>query len=212
MRSIFSPSLAIGAVSLAVACGGAAPSGDLFGGSTSGSGGDGGGTSIPDGGGSGGGDDASAPAADATAPLKDSAAPPPVKDASQPDTYVPPADPGITCGTKNGTEAFCPVGGACCATAPLGGGAPSYRCASSAGACQGTAIECDDQADCNGQICCGQLANGRYDSVRCAATCDNGAGTQGVRFCDPNAPTDECTAAGLTCGTSTTLPGFHVCK
>ena len=143
--------------------------------------------------------------------------------ATEPDARVPPddagpvsRDPGIYCGQKGGADVYCPVGtGACCAAPGNGGngnGGPRYRCTRSGAACTGPSIECDDQADCNGDICCATLVDNAYDGARCAATCKDGPHTTTVRLCDPKAPVDECVAIGLRCRASALLPGFYRCN
>jgi hypothetical protein len=125
-------------------------------------------------------------------------------------------DPGIYCGQKGGADVHCPAGtGACCAGNGgngNGNGGPHYRCTRVGAACSGPSIECDDQADCNGAICCATLVDNTYDSARCAATCKDGPRTTTVRLCDPKAPVDECAALGLKCRASTLLPGFYRCN
>ncbi len=100
-----------------------------------------------------------------------------------------------------------------------GGGDKSYECVASAslGACQGgTTIRCDDRSDCpTNQVCCGVFdQNWGYRSVQCQTACTTSPipNTTAVRFCDPKAPTDECTAIGKNCEPSGSLAGFHVCK
>jgi hypothetical protein len=154
-------------------------------------------------------------ATDAGAPRDDAAA--------APDAPVAPVDagpirrdPGIYCGQKGGADVHGPVAtGACCAGNAgngNGNGGPRYRCTRVGAACNGPSIECDDQADCNGAICCATLVDNTYDSARCAATCKDGPRTTTVRLCDPKAPVDECAALGLQCRASTLLPGFYRCN
>ncbi|MDB4933762.1 MAG: hypothetical protein JWP87_734 [Labilithrix sp.] len=96
----------------------------------------------------------------------------------------------------------------------------SFECVSSGNplqSCQGgQQIKCDDRTDCpTGQVCCGAFdSNQGYRSVQCAPSCNNSPipGLQPVRFCDPNAPVDECAEIMKTCTASGSLPGFHVCK
>jgi len=129
-----------------------------------------------------------------------------------------PKDPGVLCYTqyqppvstycKAGTELCCikQAASACVASSQ------------SAGCLQGTRMSCDDEADCNpGSVCCGsinQIANQPpyYTEIKCAATCAVNNQVPGFRrFCDPNAPVDECTSLGLTCIASTVLPGYYAC-
>jgi len=134
--------------------------------------------------------------------------------------------PGITCGKdEDGTIDYCaPSSNICCARSAIGGGGggnKSYECVASNpfNACQGgTAIACDDASDCpNNQICCGIFdQNWGYRSVQCQATCNSSPipNTAPVRFCDPNAPTDQCAGTGKNCLASDSLKGggFFVCK
>jgi hypothetical protein len=125
-------------------------------------------------------------------------------------------DPGVRCGEQNGSTRYCSgSSNSCCYTASPGnpgGGGGSFKCEPSASsACAGLAIECDDDADCKGQICCGTLINNRYQSVRCSITCGNtGTGTF-IHFCDPNAAIDVCAADNLQCMPSSVLPGYYRC-
>jgi hypothetical protein len=75
----------------------------------------------------------------------------------------------------------------------------------------GVPVACNDGAECNGGICCGQKDSTglRYTHVRCQQTC---AASIDVQFCDINAPVDECAASGKTCVSSTLLPGYDVCQ
>jgi hypothetical protein len=145
---------------------------------------------------------------------------PPVDTGPPPDTG--PVYPPVFCG---GTT--CPVpGGDCCVDNPnVGGfgdsGAVTYSCQTPADptgcASDGNSpVECDEGADCpSGQQCCGTLRNddSGYEIVRCSATCDPTGMTQRL-FCNPKSSTDEsaCEAIGETCGESTLLPGYNVCK
>jgi hypothetical protein len=94
----------------------------------------------------------------------------------------------------------------------------SFECvANSGGACQGgTPLRCNDQSDCaSGQVCCGAFdQNFGYRSASCATSCTSSSipGTTPVRFCDPDAPVDECTSIGKSCTSSSSLPGFSICK
>ena len=80
----------------------------------------------------------------------------------------------------------------------------------------GQPIKCDDRSDCpSGQVCCGAFdQNQGYRSVQCATSCTNSPipGTTAVRFCDPDAPVDECASIGKTCTASGSLQGYSVCK
>jgi hypothetical protein len=102
----------------------------------------------------------------------------------------------------------------CCATQSLGT-TPTYTCRpSTTSACAGTPIFCDDQADCGGQICCGQFnATLGYRIVTCMTTCTGELdGNQLIRFCNPKVLPDECAALGKTCQPSTGLVGFYRCQ
>ena len=109
----------------------------------------------------------------------------------------------------------------CCAhSGGPGSGGKTFACVTNANplqTCQdGQQIRCDDRSDCpSGQVCCGAFdQNQGYRAVVCALTCATSpiAGLSPVRFCDPNAPTDECAEIGKTCTASGSLLGFHVCK
>jgi hypothetical protein len=131
------------------------------------------------------------------------------------------SDPGIYCGTAGGGDTYCPVGkDVCCAKGS--GTSLSLHCASAASTtCAnggGLAIQCDNEAECPGQLCCGTLdpTSDTYTSVQCQATCDP---TQNQYiFCDPNAATDVCatipTNGGppYTCTESSLLTGFYRCS
>ena len=100
-----------------------------------------------------------------------------------------------------------------------GGGNFSFECLSgnAVGQCiAGTTIRCDDKSDCPGtQVCCGSFdSNLGYRGIQCAANCNASPipGLQPVRFCDANAPVDECASIGKACTASGSLDGFHVCK
>ena len=133
--------------------------------------------------------------------------------------------PGVYCGADlAGDDVYCTPGTSlCCARSFSGGGGggdnhDSYECtANNAGACQGGApIRCNDRTDCAaGQVCCGAFdPNEGYRSVQCQTSCNSTPipGTTPVRFCDPDAPVDECTSIGKTCTASGSLPGFSICK
>jgi hypothetical protein len=72
------------------------------------------------------------------------------------------------------------------------------------------------RTDCPaGQVCCGAFdTQAGYQRTQCQATCNDSPvpGLAPVRFCDGNAPIDECVEIGKKCGASASLPGFHVCK
>ena len=223
MRSMFFT--VVLASSALVACGGASDSG-LFGGPgsididagaiDSGSTGHGGnpdaGSSAPDA--TAGGDTGGGASDGGIDPLPDTGtavdASPPVVDAAPPDT-----NPGVYCGDTNGNATYCKVGTACCVKSSSGlpGGGSGSACeTSTVPFCSGVAVECDSDDDCKGQVCCGTLvANSRYTSVRCQATCDTQSDTQ-IHFCDPNAQDDVCAADGLQCTASGILPGYSVCN
>lgn len=124
---------------------------------------------------------------------------------------------GIWCGKDDDDDdVYCAAGQACCAKS--GGGKASLTCTAGGPfvSCQGgLAIRCDDQTDCpSGQVCCGKFEeNSGYQSVQCSTTCNSVAGViRAVRFCDPDAPADECASIGKTCGWSQALPGYSICK
>jgi hypothetical protein len=111
----------------------------------------------------------------------------------------------------------------CCARWSSNGGAggdlnKTFECVSNGiGSCAGgQSISCDDRSDCpSGQVCCGAFdQNQGYRAVQCATSCNASPipGLTPVRFCDPNAPVDECASIGKTCEPSGSLAGFHICK
>ena len=134
-----------------------------------------------------------------------------IPDVNQPDTS--PTDPGILCGVDmSSNPKYCTVpGNYCCDDHG------SFTCypTSNAGACAAALnIECDDQSDCAGKICCGDLASYGYQQVTCKSKCSGylTGGVQQIRFCDPTASTDECTSQGQTCKASGVLLGYYVCQ
>ena len=132
--------------------------------------------------------------------------------------------PGIYCSDDTaGNPVYCATTTSqCCARWASGGGdGPNNRtfeCVNnSIGSCVGgQPIKCDDQSDCpSGQVCCGSFdQNQGYRAVQCATSCTNSLipGTTAVRFCDPDAPVDECASIGKTCTASGSLHGYYVCK
>jgi len=82
----------------------------------------------------------------------------------------------------------------------------------------GVPIQCDNEAECPGQFCCGTLDTGSdtYVSIQCQATCDP-TQSQYV-FCDPNAATDVCSTIptnggpAYTCLPSGVLEGYYRCS
>ena len=126
--------------------------------------------------------------------------------------------PGIFCGEDGaGNGKYCPTAGFCCAR--RNDGNLSFECLNGnpLGQCiGGSAVRCDDRSDCPGtQVCCGSFdQNLGYRGIQCASNCNSSPipGFQAVRFCDANAPTDECASIGKTCTPSGSLDGFSVCK
>ncbi len=198
-------------IAVVSACGGAADSG-LFGGS-SGVGGEDSGTtgnhdaSVADGGVMPGKD---ATAADSDTP-KDSAPPP--RDTSPP----PPVDLVACMGTPG-----CKVGAdACCRKA--NGTAFTYACTplgtcGQGGGGEGLEIPCDKQRDCDllgapGDVCCvtGGAQGGAADvTCRLQSECTNNQGRTNV--CDPQMST-PCANTTLHClPSTTTLPGYFICR
>lgn len=118
--------------------------------------------------------------------------------------------PGVACGmTPAGMDQYCGAGTICCANA-LG-----YSCQPAGQPCiGGLTLACDDQTDCpGGQVCCGRWSQAAgYKNVSCQKTCKNDPGTVAVRFCDVNAPKDECAGAGLTCLPSLSLENYFICR
>lgn len=127
--------------------------------------------------------------------------------------------PGILCGEAAGANVYCPTATKICC-AKRQDGDFNFQCVSNINPFQacgvGTQIKCDDRSDCPaGQVCCGAFdQNSGYRGVQCATSCNNSPipGLQPVRFCDPNAPIDECADVGKACEASGTLDGFSVCK
>lgn len=102
-------------------------------------------------------------------------------------------------------------------TKDLFGGGITQACdADGIGTCPtGLPVRCDDSTDCDaGEICCGTLANDGYHDVMCRTSCPSsmGGGLKGVRFCDPDAPIDQCLTVALRCLPSSRLPGYSVCQ
>lgn len=96
-------------------------------------------------------------------------------------------------------------------------GQATLECAATLlGVCkQGIAIKCDDQTDCpTGQLCCGTFdESSGYRSVQCQTQCSTTTpDTISVRFCDPDAPVDECQSSGHTCQPSDSLSGYSICR
>lgn len=126
--------------------------------------------------------------------------------------------PGIFCGEDPaGADVYCPTASQiCCAQGDPGN--RSFECvAGGIAACAvGTAIRCDDRTDCpSGQVCCGFFSqNAGYRGVACQTSCNSSPipNTTTVRFCDPNAPHDECAEIGKVCTPSGSLSGYDVCK
>jgi hypothetical protein len=116
-------------------------------------------------------------------------------------------DPGVTCG-----NAYCTAGTEICCLDPS---IPSSTCAALTAATDcanggGVPIECDDQTDCPGRVCCGTQQFGNYTYVRCQSSCN---GTNEVRFCDPLLPVaDQCASPFATCVPSALLLGYYVCQ
>jgi len=104
----------------------------------------------------------------------------------------------------------------CCATGTGEGNTPTFVCQDSTKACgstasPGTPISCAVAADCDGEVCCGDNLNGFYSKVACEATC-TGMTTDGateITFCDPAG--DDC-PVGTTCQASQVLAGYNVCN
>lgn len=136
-----------------------------------------------------------------------------VVDAAEEDVFVPPPDPGVFCNVNNQTT-YCDPGTQFCCVSFQG----SQCVANNQNCFQAQPIHCDDQADCNGKVCCGQLnvfgnQNYYYSDVSCQTTCNVSQNVPGSRrFCDPNAQTDECQQIGLTCGPSNVVKGYYVCQ
>jgi hypothetical protein len=190
------------------ACGGAASS-DLFNGPGSTQGDKDSGTQNNDSGSS----------MDSSLPHEDVIQPPP-PDTSVPDTSPPPdvieivdmgidvgpTDPGIFCG-----NAECAVGQQYCCVSNNAPPPPTYACQNPPPTdCQnagGVSVECDDAADCPGQVCCGTQQLNQYVYVRCEQQCN---ATSSVQFCDPASLVGECPVP-QTCRASVLLPGYHVC-
>lgn len=124
--------------------------------------------------------------------------------------------PGIFCGTNDAGDVYCPTATDLCCAHPRRDGDQFQCVASGATSCAtGVSIHCDDRTDCpSGQVCCATFdPNFGYRSVQCQTQCTtNIPNTTSVRFCDPNAPVDECAAIGRTCTPSGSLDGFSYCS
>lgn len=140
-------------------------------------------------------------------------------DAGKPDAGDPKPwkSPGVFCGKDQVGPVYCGDGELCCGRT-AGNEKRWLECVPDgiAACAAGVSIRCDDQTDCPGaQICCGTFdPYGGYRDVRCANDCNAPIipGLVAVRFCDINAPTDECAAIGLTCTASDSLGGFAACR
>lgn len=128
-----------------------------------------------------------------------------------------PTDPGTLCFTQYNPpiSTYCKPGTElCCIKQSASACVPNQ-----VGSCNqpATRMSCDDSADCApGNVCCGSIFQFNqqpyYSEIKCAATCAVNNQTPGYRrFCDPNAPVDECAAIGLQCNASTVLPGYYAC-
>jgi hypothetical protein len=124
--------------------------------------------------------------------------------------------PGILCGANEAGDVYCPTTtDLCCAHNHRDG--DEFQCvAGGATSCAtGISIRCDDRTDCpSGQVCCATFdPNFGYRSVQCQTQCTtNIPNATSVRFCDPNAPVDECAAIGKDCTPSGSLDGFSYCR
>jgi hypothetical protein len=215
MRGRTLPLLALLALILPPACGGAAdPNGLLAGGHGGSSSGSGSGGAADAGTGSssssGGHVDAGAPE---DAEPQDSGGGGPI------DVGVPEASPVPDSG---GGDAFlcppstCKTPEVCCATGTGPGLTPTYKCQAASHTCSntagpGTPIACATNADCTSGVCCGDNENGFYSQVSCQPTCTGPTPNGGtyVQFCNPAA--SDC-PPGALCQASQVLLGFHVCN
>jgi hypothetical protein len=132
--------------------------------------------------------------------------PPPI-DMGPPDTG--PALPPVACGSSP-----CPIPAEICCYNKLADTATCEK-ASEATACEAmesTAIACENGTDCPGEYCCGTLNTDdtRYLHVECSTTCSGTAPE--IILCDPKATPGVCGMVGMTCGSSSFLPGYFVCQ
>ena len=133
------------------------------------------------------------------------------------DAGGPPATGGsIHCGTSAPGATACSAGAEVCCGTWTKPNKVQFACepAGPLACAGGRTIACDDRTDCPaGQVCCGTLEEySGYTSVQCKTTCTSPPGTRAVRFCDPDAPIDECAQLGKYCGPSQSLPGYNVCR
>jgi hypothetical protein len=86
-----------------------------------------------------------------------------------PDAGGSPHDPGsVVC---NGAPCDVAHGSVCCVTLTWHG--PTETCNPPHSVCQGHAVECDEQADCNSGVCCQDFpSGGMVGSASCRTSCD----------------------------------------
>ena len=212
--------VAVSALGLAAACGGAQSidfgRDDSGGGGGGGSGGGSGSSSGVSGGGSGGGSGSSSGASgsssgaaeDSGSGFVDSGGPDDVTTVEEP----PPTGPAVLC-PMNGNPATCEPGDYCCVVGNAMQGNQTDNCETGGSSCSGTPVHCASPADCpSGQICCGtEQTVGNvvsYVDVVCASTCSL---TNQRIFCDQSGP-NPCPPTIPTCALSTLMPGYNVCQ
>lgn len=207
--------IAISALGLAMACGGAQAIDFADAGSGSGSG-SGGGSGSGSGSGSGGASGSSSGGVeeDSGAGVVDSGG---LADVTEPLDVTPveepmPTGPAVLC-PMNGNPATCEPGDYCCVVGNAMEGTQTDNCQSGGSSCSGTPVKCASPADCpSGQICCGtqQTVAGvvSYSNVECATTCSL---TNQRIFCNQMAA-NPCPATAPTCALSTLMPGYNVCQ
>jgi hypothetical protein len=111
----------------------------------------------------------------------------------------------IACGSAQCTTSsmeYCCVQG--------GDGGASLACETSGGSCAGGRIECDESADCAGQVCCFEPAQPVVQSS-CHVDCTGGGGTR-VQACRSTSECATCQirqcSGGFTIKSCAPIPGI----
>lgn len=100
---------------------------------------------------------------------------------------------------------------ACCGRKNGDGSVNPFQCKAACDAATETVITCDDDQDCQGQICCivHNESNGQPLTVQCQDTCQPANNV--TRMCDPRKP-DPCAPFNeTTCRPHPGLPGLYAC-
>jgi hypothetical protein len=114
------------------------------------------------------------------------------------------SDPGILCAAGQ----YCTPGTQACCLKQSGNG----QCHAVSVACSTSFLNCDDSANCNGQLCCASYSSSspHWDSF-CMATCPPpGTGQTAEIWCDPNAP-NTCPSL-MSCTGISQLAGRFTCQ